>query len=46
VIEIVDSEEKILSIIPEIERLIEKSGGGALITLEKVEVIRYSLGKE
>jgi len=44
-IEVVDSEEKIISLIPEIEKLIEKAGCGALITLEKVEVVRYSAGK-
>jgi PII-like signaling protein len=44
-IEIVDSEEKIISVIPEIENLIEKTGCGALITLEKVKVIKYSPGK-
>jgi len=45
-IEIVDSEENISKLIPEIENLIEKAGCGALITLEKVEVLRYSPGKE
>ncbi len=44
-IEIVDSEENISRLIPEIEKLIEKAGCGALITLEKVEVVRYSPGK-
>lgn len=46
VIEVVDSEEKISLLIPEVERLIEKAKCGALITLEKVEVIRYSAGKD
>jgi len=45
VIEIVDSNEKIIAAIPEIEKLIEKAGCGALITLEKIDVIRYSPGK-
>jgi uncharacterized protein len=41
VIEIVDDEEKIRNFISEVERLIEHSNSGALITLEKAEVIRY-----
>ncbi|MCS7214090.1 MAG: DUF190 domain-containing protein [Candidatus Calescibacterium sp.] len=45
-IEIVDSEEKILHVIPEIEKLIEKAGCGVLITLESVEVIRYTPKKK
>jgi len=44
VIEIVDSEEKIRSALPDFEAMIEASGGGALITLEKAEVIRYTPG--
>jgi uncharacterized protein len=45
VIEIVDTEDKIKSFLPHIEEMIEKSGSGAMITLEKAEVIRYSHGK-
>ena len=37
VVECVDSEEKIESILPELDRMI----GGGLITLEKVRVITY-----
>lgn len=44
VIEIVDSEEKIRAAMPAIEELIEASGGGGLVTLEKAEVIRYAPG--
>lgn len=44
VIEIVDSEEKIRAAMPAIEELIELSGGGGLVTLEKAEVIRYTSG--
>jgi uncharacterized protein len=46
VIEIVDSEEKIKSFLPVVDQLLESSGGGAMVTLEKVEVIRYSAGKQ
>jgi len=40
VIEIVDSEEKINSFLPELEKMFK----GGLITLEKVKVIKYSSG--
>ena len=42
VIEIVDSEEKINSFLP----LLDKMIGGGLVTLEKVKVIDYRAGKE
>lgn len=38
IIEIVDTEEKINSFLPEIEKMIK----GGLVTMEKVKVIRYS----
>ncbi|MGH7819482.1 MAG: DUF190 domain-containing protein [Candidatus Binatia bacterium] len=41
VIEIVDTEERIRAALSELEALIESSGGGGLITLEKAEIIRY-----
>jgi uncharacterized protein len=45
VIEIVDIDEKIKSFMPVVNEMIESSGGGAMVTLEKVDVIRYSHGK-
>jgi PII-like signaling protein len=45
VVEIVDTEEKIKSFMPEVDMLIEKAKCGAMITLEKAEVVRYSVGK-
>ncbi|MCX6121305.1 MAG: DUF190 domain-containing protein [Ignavibacteriales bacterium] len=45
VIEIIDTEEKIKSFMPFVNEMIESSGGGAMVTLEKVDVIRYSHGK-
>ena len=45
VIEIVDTEEHIREALPQLEALLEESGGGGLITLEKAEVIRYTHGK-
>ena len=44
VIEIVDSEDKIRSALPDLEALIEASGCGGLVTLERAEVIRYTHG--
>jgi PII-like signaling protein len=41
VIEIVDSEEKIQALLPEINRLFEECGRGGLITTERVNVIYY-----
>ena len=40
VIEIVDSEEKIHSFLPDLEKMI----GGGLVTLEKVKVVHYRSG--
>jgi len=40
-IEIVDTEEKIKLAISEFEKMIDESGAGVLMTLEKVEIIRY-----
>lgn len=45
VIEIIDDEEKISAALPELDALIEKAGGGGLVTLEKAEVIRYTPAK-
>jgi hypothetical protein len=42
VIEIVDSEEKINSFLPELDKMI----GGGLVTLEKVRVLHYRAGEE
>ena len=44
-IEIVDLEEKILSFLPVIEEILEEVGCGAMITMEKVDVIKYTPGK-
>jgi len=45
VVEIVDSEEKILAALPEIDALIEAVGNGGLVTLEKAEIIKYTHGR-
>jgi PII-like signaling protein len=44
-IEIVDTEDKITAALPELEALMEASGGGGLITLEHAEIIRYTQGR-
>lgn len=45
IIEIVDTEEKIKAFLPIVDELIEKSECGAMITLERAEVIHYGKGK-
>lgn len=45
VIEIVDTEEKIRDFVARVEKLFEETKSGGLITLEKIEVIRYKAGK-
>jgi uncharacterized protein len=41
VIEIVDTEERINNFLPEVNRLLEESGRGGLITLQEVSVLYY-----
>jgi len=45
VVEIVDTEDRIKGFLPVVEALFEKSRCGGLITLEKVDVIRYTSGR-
>ena len=44
IVEIVDQEEKIDRFLPKLHDLFEESGCGGLITLEKVQIIRYVPG--
>jgi PII-like signaling protein len=44
-IEITDAEEKINAFLPRLSALIEQSGGGGLVTMEKVQIIRYTHGR-
>lgn len=44
VIEIVDEEEKIEKFLPIIHDIFEEANCGGLITMEKVEIIKYVLG--
>jgi len=45
-IEIVDTEEKILAALPALDALMESAGGGGLVTLEKAQIIRYTPGRK
>ncbi len=40
-VEIVDSEARISAALPVLSEMMEAAGGGGLITLEKVEIIKY-----
>ena len=46
IVEIADSEDKINSFLPVLDKLFESSGCGGLVTVENVSVIRYVHGKE
>jgi uncharacterized protein len=46
ILEIVDEESKIDAFLPKLHDLFEQSGCGGLMTLEKVDVIRYFHGKK
>ena len=45
VIEIVDTEDNVMSFVKNVEQLFEQANSGGLITLEKAEVIRYRQAK-
>lgn len=45
VVEIVDTEEKIETLLPDIDAMIEESQCGAMVTMEKVDVRKYTGGK-
>jgi hypothetical protein len=45
VVEIVDREDRINGFLPVLHDLFEEAGCGGLVTLEKVEIIRYSHGE-
>ncbi len=46
VIEIVDEAQKIENFIPVIENILDKANSGALVTVEKAEIIKYSTSKK
>jgi hypothetical protein len=41
IVEIIDCEEKIRTLLPYIDAMMEAAASGGLVTLEKAEVIRY-----
>lgn len=45
-IEIVDTENKIMAAVSEFEQMIEEAGKGMLMTLESIEILRYKEGKK
>jgi PII-like signaling protein len=46
VIELADTEEKLKAFLPFIDEVFEQTGCGGMVTIEKVEVIRYKAGKQ
>ena len=46
VIEIVDEEKKIEEFIPVLNRIFEEANSGGLITMEKVNIIKYTVAKK
>lgn len=45
VMEIVDREDRIQGALPVFDEILERAGCGALITMEKVEILRYTSGR-
>lgn len=46
IVEIVDDENKIRDFVNHIDKIFDETNSGALITIEKAEVIRYKSGKK
>ena len=44
IVEIVDAEAKINAFLPRLNTLFEESSGGGLVTMEKVQIIKYLHG--
>jgi len=45
IIEIVDTEERIRAAMPELDAILDAAGGGGLMTIEKVEIVKYTVGR-
>ena len=45
VVEVIDTEEKIQAFVPRVNEMFERSGCGGLVTMEKVNIIRYTSGR-
>jgi len=46
VVELVDTEEKIRKFQSQVDSLFEHAGSGGMMTIEKVEIVRYSPGRK
>ena len=46
IVEIVDTEEKINEFLPKLHDLFEEASSGGLVTMEKVQIIKYMAGKD
>ena len=44
IVEMVDSDDKIRAALPELDAMMEAAGSGGLVTLEAVEIIKYTHG--
>lgn len=44
IVEITDEEPKIAAFLPVLDRLFEEAGGGGLVTMENVQILRYRHG--
>ena len=45
VVEVIDTEDKIRDFLPILNDMIEAAGCGAMVTMEKAEILRYTPGK-
>ncbi len=45
VVEIVDTEDRIKALLPAVDEMIESTGCGAMVTIEKAKIIKYTHGK-
>jgi hypothetical protein len=45
IVEIVDTEDKIKSFLPAVDTMLESAGCGAMVTVEKADIIKYTHGK-
>jgi PII-like signaling protein len=46
VVEIVDEEKKIENFIPELNKIFKEANSGGLITMEKVNIIKYTVANK
>ncbi|MCF8360669.1 MAG: DUF190 domain-containing protein [Prolixibacteraceae bacterium] len=46
VIEVIDSNENIENFVPKLNEILDKTGKGALVFVEDIEIVRYRKGKK